>query len=287
MNRSSATVAFTIASLHAYPVKSCGGITPHEILVTETGFEFDRAWMLVDADGEFLSQRELPRLALVRCELRHSELVLRAPGMLALHLRLDTVEQAVRVRVWGDAVAAFDMGELAAQWFGKFLGQSLRLVRFDPDHRRLADPAWTGGIAAETAFSDGFPLLVISQASLDALNGRLAARGVPAVSMARFRPNLVLTGLEAHGEDFLDELHLQSADGPVHLRLVKPCPRCPIPNINPETGIGGHEPGDTLAAYRADPRVDGAVSFGMNAVVVQGLECRLRAGMSGLASLKF
>jgi uncharacterized protein YcbX len=287
MDRAPATLPFTIASLHAYPVKSCGGITLDEMLVTETGFEFDRAWMLVDADGEFLSQRELPRLALVRCELRHSELVLRAPGMLALHLRLDTVEQAVRVRVWGDEVAAFDMGDLAAQWFGNFLGQPLRLVRFDPEHRRLADPAWTGDIAAETAFSDGFPLLVISQASLDALNARLAARGVPAMPMARFRPNLVLTGLEAHGEDFLDELNLQTTDGPVRLRLVKPCPRCPMPNIDPETGVSGHEPGDTLAAYRADPRVNGAVSFGMNAVVVQGLECRLRAGMTGLASLKF
>jgi uncharacterized protein YcbX len=287
MDRAPATLPFTIASLHAYPVKSCGGITLDEMLVTETGFEFDRAWMLVDADGEFLSQRELPRLALVRCELRHSELVLRAPGMLALHLRLDTVEQAVRVRVWGDEVAAFDMGDLAAQWFGNFLGQPLRLVRFDPEHRRLADPAWTGDIAAETAFSDGFPLLVISQASLDALNARLAARGVPAMPMARFRPNLVLTGLEAHGEDFLDELNLQTTDGPVRLRLVKPCPRCPMPNIDPETGVSGHEPGNTLAAYRTDPRVNGAVSFGMNAVVVQGLECRLRAGMTGLASLKF
>ena len=287
MDRAPATLPFTIASLHAYPVKSCGGITLDEMLVTETGFEFDRAWMLVDADGEFLSQRELPRLALVRCELRHSELVLRAPGMLALHLRLDTVEQAVRVRVWGDEVAAFDMGDLAAQWFGNCLGQPLRLVRFDPEHRRLADPAWTGDIAAETAFSDGFPLLVISQASLDALNARLAARGVPAMPMARFRPNLVLTGLKAHGEDFLDELNLQTTDGPVRLRLVKPCPRCPMPNIDPETGVSGHEPGNTLAAYRADRRVNGAVSFGMNAVVVQGLECRLRAGMTGLASLKF
>ena len=184
-----------------------------EALLIETGFEFDRAWMLVDEAGDFVSQRELPRMALIHCELRHSDLLLRAPGMLALHLALDTVETATRVRVWNDEVAAYDMGDLAAQWFSNFLRQSLRLVRFDPEQQRLADRAWTGDIRAETAFSDGFPLLVVSQASLDALNERLAAKGEPAVTMARFRPNLVLDGLDAHGEDFLDEIRFDTPRG--------------------------------------------------------------------------
>ena len=105
--------------------------------------------------------------------------------------------------------------------------------------------------------------------------------------MARFRPNLVLDGLDAHGEDYLDEIVFDAPEGPVRLKLVKPCPRCPIPNVDPATGVPGTEPGDTLAGYRADARVDGAISFGMNAVIVEGLECTLRAGMAGRATLKF
>lgn len=277
----------TIAGLHVYPVKSCGGVSLDEVLLIETGFEFDRAWMLVDAEGEFVSQRELPRLALVQSTLKHSELVLRAPGMLPLHLALDTVEQPTRVRVWNDEVAAYDMGALAARWFSDFLRQALRLVRFDPEHKRLASRAWTGDIEAEEAFADEFPLLVISEASLAGLNERLAAQGKPAVTMARFRPNLVIAGLDAHGEDHLDELAFDTPEGPVRLRLVKPCPRCPIPNVDPATAEVGTEPGDTLAGYRADARVGGAVSFGMNAVIVEGVERALRTGLAGRATIRF
>jgi len=281
------TLPVTIAALHVYPVKSCAGVAPDEVLLLETGFEFDRAWMLVDADGEFVTQRELPRLALIRCELRHADLVLRAPGMLALHLPLDTVEAPTRVRVWNDVVAAYDMGALAARWCSDFLRQELRLVRFDPDQRRLSARAWTGPLEAENAFSDGFPVLVLSNASLDALNGRLSARGVAPVTMARFRPNLVLDGLDAHGEDHLDELAFDTPEGPVRLRLVKPCPRCPIPNVDPDTGVPGSEPLDTLTGYRADPRVDGGIAFGMNAVIVEGVERALRVGQAGRASIRF
>jgi len=283
----SESLPVTIAALHVYPVKSCAGVALDEVLLVETGFEFDRAWMLVDADGEFVTQRELPRLALIRCELRHADLVLRAPGMLALHLPLDTVEAPTRVRVWNDVVAAYDMGALAARWCSDFLRQELRLVRFDPDQRRLSARAWTGPLEAENAFSDGFPVLVLSNASLDALNERLAAHGEAPVTMARFRPNLVLDGLDAHGEDHLDELAFDTPEGPVRLRLVKPCPRCPIPNVDPDTGVPGSEPLDTLTGYRADPRVDGGIAFGMNAVIVEGVERALRVGQAGRASIRF
>src|SRR5262245_1921232 len=106
-------LSVTLHSLHLHPVKSCAGIAPREALVIETGLEFDRAWMVVDEHGVFVSQRELPRLQLVTQTLRHSDLVLRAPGMLALHLRLDTVEAPCRVKVWDDEVDAYDMGSLA------------------------------------------------------------------------------------------------------------------------------------------------------------------------------
>lgn len=279
--------AIRLTAIGLYPVKSCGGLWPDAAPLTETGLDLDRCWMLVDEDGEFVSQRELPRMALVQPQLRASDLVLRAPGMLALHLALDAAEAPCRVRVWRDEIPAYDMGSLAAQWFSEFLRQPLRLVRFDPEVQRRSDAAWTGGETSLNAFSDGFPLLVASTASLDELNRRLAERGEMPVPMARFRPNLVLEGLDAHGEDHLDEIRLDTDDGPVRLRLVKPCARCPIPDVDTVTGETGHTVGDTLASYRADPRLDGAVTFGMNAIVLEGFDRVLRVGQTGEASLRF
>jgi hypothetical protein len=135
-------VTGTIAALMVYPVKSCAGVSVQEAVLTEAGLDLDRAWMVVDATGGFVSQRELPRMALIRPQIKTFEIVLRAPGMLALHLAIDAVEQPVRVRVWDDEVAAYDMGAVAAQWFTDFLGQPLRLVRFDPEHRRLSSRQW-------------------------------------------------------------------------------------------------------------------------------------------------
>lgn len=276
-----------IAALNVYPIKSCAGVSLGESLLVETGFEFDRAWMVVDDAGRFVTQRELPRMALIKPTLKQHEMVLRAPGMLALHIALDAVEAPCRVTVWKDEVAAFDMGALAAQWFTDFLGQPLRLVRFDPEQRRLSNRQWTGEIEAENAFSDGYPILVASQAGLDELNRRLAAAGHPAVTMERFRPNIVIDGVEAHGEDHLDDIAFDTPEGPVRLKLVKPCPRCPIPDIDPATAERGHAVGDALQAYRADPRVDGAITFGMNAVIVEGIECGLRVGLTGEANYRF
>jgi hypothetical protein len=278
----------TIASIHVYPVKSCAGTTPAEALLTETGFDLDRSWVVVDADGVFVSQRELPRMALIVPTLKREEMILRAPGMLALHVAVDRVETACTVRVWNDTVAAYDMGPLCAQWFSDFLGRPLRLARFDPEATpRLANRAWTGTLEAATAFQDAFPLLVASVASLAELNRRLALAGEAAVTMARFRPNVVLDGLAAHDEDSLDEIVLDAADGPVRLRLVKPCSRCPIPDVDPATGVAGHAVGDVLATYRADRRLDGALTFGMNAVIVDGMDRRLAPGLPGRASWSF
>lgn len=284
-------LAVRIAALYLHPVKSCAGIALDEALLVETGLELDRAWMVVDAQGRFVTQRELPRMALIRPTLKTYELVLRAPGMLALHIAVDAVEAPCRVQVWKDEVAAYDMGDLAAQWFSDFLGPGAegvsgvqyRLVRFDPDQRRLSNREWTGDIEAENAFSDGYPLLVTSTAGLDELNRRLA---VP-VTMQRFRPNLVLDGLEANGEDHLDEVAFDTPQGPVRLKLVKPCSRCSIPDTDPLTAEVGHAVNDALAAYRADARLNGALTFGMNAVIVEGIERVLRVGMTGEATYRF
>ena len=277
----------SVHSLHVYPVKSCAGISLRESLLVETGLEFDRAWMLVDAHNEFVTQRALPRMVLIQPTLKSYEMILRAPGMLALHIALDTVEKPVRAKVWDDDVAAYDMGDLCAQWFSDFLGTKLRLVRFDPEQKRLAARRWTGTIEAPNGFADAFPLLVTSAASLLELNHRLQAQGHAAVTMARFRPNLVLDGPEAHGEDPLDEVVIGTDEGAVRIKLVKPCVRCPIPDVDPLTGVAGNKVGDTLASYRADARLEGALTFGMNAVIVEGIERNLRVGMTGSASYRF
>jgi uncharacterized protein YcbX len=280
-------VDLSVHSLHIYPIKSCGGISLPSSLVIETGLDLDRAWMVVDEQGEFVTQRQLPRMVLVQTTLKHEELVLRAPGMLALHLALNAVELPVRAKVWSDWVDAYDMGGLAAQWFSDFLQCKLRLVRFDPEQRRLADKKWTGAIEAETAFNDGFPLLVTSTASLRELNQRLRAQGQAEVTLARMRPNIVLDGLEAHGEDHLDEIEFTTETGTVRLKLVKPCIRCQIPDIDPLTAEPGHAVGDAMATYRADPRMAGAITFGMNAVIVQGIEQTLQVGMKGAGNFRF
>nr|WP_315234667.1 MOSC N-terminal beta barrel domain-containing protein [uncultured Albidiferax sp.] len=280
-------VSATITRLFVYPIKSCAGVELPQATLTETGLEFDRAWMVVDEQGMFVTQRELPRMALVQPELKTFEMVLRAPGMLALHIALDKVEQPVQVTVWKDTVAAFDMGDVAAQWFSDFLGQSLRLVRFDPEQRRLSSAQWTGDAEGLNQFSDGYAVLVVSEASLEGLNQRLAAAGEAEIGMQRFRPNIVLSGIDAHDEDRLDELLVSTAQGEARLRMVKPCPRCPIPNIDPRTALSTPTVGDMLQTYRQTAVVGGAVAFGMNAIVLDGVDFELRTGQAAAADYKF
>jgi uncharacterized protein YcbX len=277
----------SIAGLYVHPVKSCARIAVDQALVIETGLEWDRQWMVVDEAGEFVSQREVPKLALVRPTLRANDLVLRAPGMLALHLALDAIESEARVRVWNDELNAGDMGDLAAHWFSDFLGRRVRLARFDPEVQRVSDPRWTGDARALAAFADAFALLVLASASVDGLNARLQARGAAPVQSDRFRPNLVLDGLQAHEEDWIDRITLDGPDGPVVLRLVKPCARCSIPDVDPARGEPDHAVGAELAAYRSDARMDGQITFGMNAIVEDGLERRLSVGTRGRATIRF
>ena len=285
-----------ISQLIIYPVKSCAGVSVKEALLLDTGLEFDRAWMVVDERGDFLTQRELPRMALIQPQLKYHDMVLRAPGMLALHVKLDEVEAPVRVRVWGEEVAAFDMGKVAAQWFTDYLGTTARLVRFDPDHQRISDLKWTGGVEALNQFNDGFALLVMSEASLTQFNEKKVAGGSAAVGMARFRPNIVLGDaadaaegflMAPHDEDRLDVLHIATGEGVAQLKPVKPCPRCQIPNIDPATGTTSPEVGDLLQTYRQDARVNGAVTFGMNAIVLGGVDQLLKVGQAVKANFSF
>jgi uncharacterized protein len=283
---SSPAVTGRIERLFVYPVKSCAGVELGEALLTETGLDLDRAWMVVDEQGAFVTQRELPRMALIRPQLKVHEVVLRAPGMLALHLQIEAVEGPLEVRIWNDVVPAYDMGPVAAQWFSDFLGRKLRLVRFDPEQQRVCDRRWTGDIEALNQFSDGFPLLVLGQASLDGLNARLVAAGHASVGMERFRPNIVLSGLEAHDEDRVAMFEVTAGE-PVRLKPVKPCARCPIPDVDPATAETGTSVGAALCAYRSDERLKGAISFGMNLVVVQGIDQLLKVGQTVTADYAF
>ena len=290
-------ITTVISRLFVYPIKSCAGVEVSQAVLLDTGLEFDRAWMVVDARGEFLTQRALPRMALIRPQLKHYEMVLRAPGMLALHVKLDEAEAACRVTIWDDEVPAYDMGPIAAQWFTDFLGQTARLVRFDPEHKRFSSRQWTGDADGLNQFSDGYPLLVISEASLGLFNDKLAAAGSVAVGMERFRPNIVLgcntardTGVNEllpHDEDRLELMQIATDQGTARIKPVKPCPRCPIPNIDPLTALSDPAVGDLLQSYRKDARLSGAPSFGMNAIVLGTTDHLLKVGQSVQASYSF
>jgi len=285
------TLPARIKQLWIYPIKSCAGIALDECVLTDTGLDLDRAWMVVDEQGKFVTQRQLPRMALIQPSFKGSDMVLRAPGMLALHVSIDAVEQATQVQVWKDHVPAYDMGDVAAQWFTDFLSldaqglpvaqsKRYRLVRFDPDHRRLASQEWTGDIEAFNQFSDGFPLLVLSQASVDDFNQKLVAGGHPPVSAERFRPNILIEGCSAHDEDRSLQLQISDANTSLALRLVKPCTRCAILNIDPATALSHPAVVDTLRSYRRDERVQGGITFGMNAIVLSGVDQVLRVGQT-------
>ena len=285
-------VSGAIAKLFVYPVKSCAGIELQAARLTETGLEWDRSWMVVNSQGQFVTQRELPRMALIQPTLMATELELRAPDMPVLAVQFDAVGPLVTVQVWDDHVPAHDMGDQVAEWFSRFLSAesdllAYRLVRFDVAHRRVASMKWTNGVTALNQFCDGFPLLVISESSLDGLNQRLVAAGHDAVSMARFRPNVVLGGVDAHDEDRVSFIRVEAERVSVLLKPVKPCPRCPIPNIDPATAMSSPEVNDTLQVYRQDSRVNGAVTFGMNCIMLEGVGSLLQVGQTVSADLDF
>ncbi len=290
MSASAAALQAVIAQLLIYPVKSCAPMPVRQALLTDQGLDLDRTWMVVDERGQCISQREQPRLALVQPQLRQADIVLRAPGMLALHLGLESVESPAQVELWDEPIEAWDMGAVAAQWFSDFLGRPARLVRFDPQVERPSERRWTGGHTVLNTFTDGFPLMVLAQPSLDALNARLQAGGGTAVDMLRFRPNLVLAGDGAqawtpHEEDRVSLLEIDTPDGPVSLRPVKPCSRCSMVDVDPATGQLDPRVLSTLQAYRRNPRLDGAITFGMNLMVVEGFDRSLSVGQRVRASL--
>lgn len=243
-----------LSQIWRYPVKSLRGNQLESTAVDARGIQFDRHWMLVDRQGVFLSQRQLPRMILVKTQVEDQALCLSAPGMqdLMIPVASDGAD-TVPVKVWRDECRAQTVDAQADGWLSKFLGRDCRLVslpsgsvrQVDQDYARLED---------QVGFADGFPFLLISQASLDDLNQRLPTP----LSMERFRPNLVISGCDAYAEDTWQRIKI----GELIFRVAKPCSRCVIPTIDPETGRRrGDEPLKTLLQYR---KQGNKVMFGQN-----------------------
>ena len=247
-----------ISALYQYPLKSCRGIALTSAQLTPYGMEQDRHWMVVDKKGRFLTQRRFPRMALITAEPCTDGLMLQAPGM--PDITIATVEDAdpLEVRIWGFESRARDGGDVAAAWLSEFLQYDCRLAAPSAEFKRPVDTFYDNQ-NTEVLFSDGFPFLLISQASLDHLNAQLAAP----VPMDRFRPNIVVTGCAPHAEDGWRRLQIGEE---LIFDVVKPCERCTIPLVDQATGERGEEPIATLSRYRQND--GGDVLFGQNLIHV-------------------
>ncbi len=244
-----------ITSLHIYPLKGGRGIAVDQFDLDRFGPRDDRRWMVVDPDGALVTQREFGRLCQVGAVPETASLRLTAPGQSPLTVPRPRTGATTRVvRVWDDHVGAVDLGDEAAQWLTGFLGAPTRLVYCPDDAERTTDPDYDA-VGSPVSFADGYPVLVVSEASLADLNTRLAAP----LPMNRFRPNIVVTGVEPFGEDGWRRFEVAGIpfDG------VKLCARCPVPTTDQDTGERAPEPLRTMATFR---KRNGGVMFGMNAV---------------------
>ncbi len=222
------------------------------------------------------------KMALIRPTLADGKLVLQTIGAAPLEISLAQAAMSqvntMQVQVWDDNLLAIDEGDSTAAWFSAVLGVACRLVRFHPSATRVANNQWTGNKDVPTHFSDGYPLLLISEASLDDLNQKLTSRGLASVPMNRFRPNIVIDGIEAFEEDYANSFTKGELDQAICLRPIKPCPRCPMPAVDQLTAQVGDNPVDMLQTYRSNAMMDGAVTFGMNVKVSEGSGQTLKLG---------
>lgn len=260
-----------IASLHIYPVKSCRGIDVDETLITPTGLEWDRRWMIVDANDQFITQRSHPRLATITVTVDDGRLRLSANDHPPFVVDTRHGGDSRTVTIWDDRCTGIDAGDEAADWLSHVLDDSLRLVRMGESAPRLANPKYVGPAPQPVTFTDGYPVLMISNESLAELNLRLP---VP-IPMARFRPNLVIEGVAAHAED---EMALFRS-GQVVLRGVKLCTRCSVTTTDQQSGARDphQQPLRALGKYRHDYKLRG-VTFGQNCTLQAGVGERLSVG---------
>lgn len=242
-----------LTQLNVYPIKSARGIAMNSAMLSDRGLQHDRRWMLVDSSGMFMTQREFPRMALIAVSVGEDSLTVSAPGMPQLHIPL-TVDRVTsqRVIIWNDTVDGVPVSEGADEWFSSFLERTCQLIFMPEPAHRLVDRNYARNLEI-VSFADAFPLLLISEASLHDLNGRMAAQ----LPMNRFRPNLVVSGCDAYAEDTWQRIMV----GELGFQVVKPCARCAITTVDQETGTRGDEPLRTLASYR---KREGKIYFGQN-----------------------
>jgi uncharacterized protein len=247
-----------VAELYIYPVKSAGGVRLEAVQLDALGPELDRRWMVVDPAGHFLTQRRLPRMALIQPVLAQGGLELQAPGEEPLRFPLGPGEgERQRVEIWGDEATGERVSPEADAWLSRVLGVPAHLVRLDESRSlRAADPA--GAPGAGVGFADRYPLLLLSRGSMDELNRRLERP----VGVDRFRPNVVVEGVPPHGEDRWRAIRIAG----LAFSVLKPCRRCSVPGVDQATGVPGKEPLRALAGYR---KMEGTIWFGQN-VVHQG-----------------
>jgi uncharacterized protein YcbX len=246
---------FTLSGIYIYPVKSLAGISASHWPVTETGLLHDRKWMLIDSNQQFLSQRKMPRMALIKTALTENDLILSAPDMENLVLPLMPADgEIINSTIWHDQCDALSVSSEADRWLSRFLNTDCRLVYQPDDVVRQVDPDYAHA-TDQVSFADGFPFLIISENSLVSLNHEMGLD----LPMARFRPNLVIAGCPAYAEDSWREIRIGSID----FRLPKACSRCSVPTIDPETAQTGKEPLTTLNRVR---NWQNKVYFGQNAL---------------------
>jgi uncharacterized protein YcbX len=245
----------TLSQLYLYPVKSLAGISVPAWPVTATGLQYDRQWMLIDADGQFLSQRRLPAMALIKTALTDTQLILSAPHQDDLYLPLTPAAgDTLPCTIWHDHCQAHHVSAAADQWLSAFLKQDCRLVYLPDSVPRPVDTAYATP-DDRVAFADGFPFLIVSENSLANLNEAMRLQ----LPMTRFRPNLVVSGCAGYAEDGWRELSI----GEIGFRLPKPCSRCSVPAIDPDTAQTGKEP---LATLNRTRRWQNKIYFGQNAL---------------------
>ena len=256
-----------LTNLTYYPVKACRGFDVRDSNIGRMGLEHDRRMMVVTSEGDFLTQREYPKLALVTPTLSQGVVTLSAPNFDSMQIALQTEGLPWPVNIWKvKGVSAIDQGADAANWFSDWLDVSVRLVHIAGGIQRKVDPLYAIQADDHTGFADGYPILIISEGSLADLNSRLDSP----LPMNRFRPNLVVKA----GEPFAEHTWKRIRIGEVEIALVKPCPRCVVTTIDKETLEKSKEPLKTLEKYR---RHELGAIFGMNAIPLNS--GRLEVGM--------
>ncbi len=256
-------MTISLSAIHIYPVKALGGISLAQSAVLPRGLRYDRRFLVVDADDRFITQREVPKMATVWMEIEGDQVVFSAPDMESLFVPAEPVELPSRVvRIWSSDVLAHSVSTEADAWLSEYLGITARLVYMPDSSERRMNPNFARSDEM-VSFADGYPLLVISEASLADLNERIAKNGGSALLMNRFRPNLVIKGCAPYAEDRIGEIHV----GDATFRAVKPCARCQVTTTDQASGeVRGPEPLQTLGTYRD---TENGVVFGMNLVPVK------------------